>query len=41
MRQIVYDVQFTEPSENPDDDLALYDAVDRAEGVILATGESR
>ncbi|MDA0167518.1 CHASE2 domain-containing protein [Solirubrobacter taibaiensis] len=39
VRQIVYDVQFTEPSENPDDDLALYDAIDRAEGVILATGE--
>ena len=27
VRQIVYDVQFTEPSEDPDDDLALYDAV--------------
>jgi adenylate cyclase len=39
VRQIVYDVQFTEPSEDPDDDLALYDAIDRAEGVILATGE--
>jgi CHASE2 domain-containing sensor protein len=39
VRQIVYDVQFTEPSEDPDDDLALYDAVGRAKRVILATGE--
>ncbi|WP_053227322.1 CHASE2 domain-containing protein [Solirubrobacter soli] len=39
VRRIVYDVQFTEPSENQDDDLALYDAVDRAKDVILATGE--
>ena len=39
VRQIVYDVQFTEPSEDPDEDLALYDAVGRAERVILATGE--
>ncbi len=39
VRRIVYDVQFTEPSEDPDDDLALYDAVDRAKDVILATGE--
>jgi CHASE2 domain-containing sensor protein len=39
VRQIVYDVQFTEPSEDPDDDLALYDAVGRAKKVILATGE--
>ena len=39
VRQIVYDVQFTEPSEDPDDDLALYDAIDRAGRVILATGE--
>ena len=36
VRQIVYDVPFTEPSESPDDDHALYDAIDRAEGVILA-----
>ena len=39
MRQIVYDVQFTEPSEDPDEDLALYDAIGRADQVILATGE--
>jgi CHASE2 domain-containing sensor protein len=39
VRQIVYDVQFTEPSEDPDEDLALYDAVSRAKRVILATGE--
>ncbi|RKQ86793.1 HD domain-containing protein [Solirubrobacter pauli] len=38
-RQIVYDVQFTEPSEDPDEDLALYDAIGRAQRVILATGE--
>src|SRR3954453_19028647 len=38
-KQIVYDVQFTEPSEKPDDDLALYGAVARAKNVILATGE--
>ena len=39
-RQVVYDVQFTEPSDRPDDDLALYDAVARTGRVILATGES-
>ena len=39
VRQIVYDVQFTEPSEDPDEDLALYEAVGRAKRVILATGE--
>ena len=39
VRQVVYDVQFTEPSEVPDEDLALYDAVARAKRVILATGE--
>jgi CHASE2 domain-containing sensor protein len=39
VRQIVYDVQFTEPSDDPDEDLALYDAVGRAKRVILATGE--
>jgi CHASE2 domain-containing sensor protein len=38
-RRIVYDVQFTEPSEDEDEDLALYDAVARAKNVILATGE--
>lgn len=39
VRQIVYDVQFTEPSEDLDEDAALYDAVTRAKNVILATGE--
>lgn len=39
-RTIVYDVQFTEPSASADDDLALFDAVARAPGTILATGES-
>ena len=33
-------MQFTEPSDRPDDDLALYDAVARTGHVILATGES-
>jgi CHASE2 domain-containing sensor protein len=37
-REIVYDVQFTEPSQ-PAEDLALYRAVARAPGVILATTE--
>ena len=37
-RQIAYDVQFTEPSE-PNEDLALFDAVSRAGGVVLATTE--
>ncbi|MBJ7455083.1 MAG: CHASE2 domain-containing protein [Thermoleophilia bacterium] len=35
---IVYDVQFTEASK-PAEDLALYDAVARAPGTILATSE--
>jgi CHASE2 domain-containing sensor protein len=39
-RQVVYDVQFTEPSDREADDLALYDAVARTGHVILATGES-
>ena len=39
-RQIVYDVQFTEPSPRPRDDQALFAAVDRADGIVLATGES-
>jgi CHASE2 domain-containing sensor protein len=37
-KQIVYDVQFTEPTK-PKEDLALYDAVDRAGGGVLATTE--
>ena len=32
-------MQFTEPSEDPDDDLALYDAIAETGNVILATGE--
>ncbi len=39
-RQIVYDVQFTEPSDRRREDLALLDAVERAPGTVLATGES-
>jgi CHASE2 domain-containing sensor protein len=38
-RQIVYDVQFTEPSR-PREDLALFRAVGRARGTVLATGEA-
>jgi adenylate cyclase len=37
-RQIAYDVQFTEPTD-PSQDLALYDAVARARGVVLSTTE--
>lgn len=35
-RQIVYDVQFTEPTK-PREDMALYDAVARSRRVVLAT----
>jgi CHASE2 domain-containing sensor protein len=38
-RTIVYDIQFTEPT-NQRDDLALYDAVERAGNVVLATTET-
>ena len=38
-RQIVYDVQFTEPTE-PREDLAFYRAIGGAGGVVLATSES-
>jgi CHASE2 domain-containing sensor protein len=38
-KTIVYDVQFTEETE-PEEDLALYDAVARAGNVILATSET-
>src|SRR5919197_1197126 len=38
-RTIVYDIQFTEPT-NERDDLALYDAVRRAGNVVLATTET-
>jgi CHASE2 domain-containing sensor protein len=37
-REIVYDVQFTEETA-PKEDLALYDALDRAGGAVLATTE--
>jgi CHASE2 domain-containing sensor protein len=39
-REIVYDVQFTEPSKDPREDLALYDAIDAAGGAVLATSQS-
>ncbi|MFL5887194.1 MAG: CHASE2 domain-containing protein, partial [Thermoleophilaceae bacterium] len=38
-KTIVYDVQFTEPT-TPREDGALYDAIDRAGGAVLATSES-
>ncbi len=38
-RRIVYDVQFTEQSRDPEQDIALFDAVARAPGTILATSE--
>jgi CHASE2 domain-containing sensor protein len=38
VRAIVYDVQFTEETE-PEEDIALYDAIGRAGGAILATTE--
>jgi adenylate cyclase len=37
VRAIAYDVQFTEPSADPREDAALYDAVGRARGTVLAT----
>ena len=39
-REIVYDVQFTEPSADPTQDEALYRSIGRAGGAILATSES-
>ena len=39
-KTIVYDVQFTEPSPVEEDDLALYDAIGRAGGAVLATTTS-
>ncbi len=38
-REIVLDVQFTEPTRAKED-LALYDAIDRAGGAVLATSET-
>src|SRR3954454_19282310 len=40
VRQIVYDMQFTEPSPDLRADLALFKAAGRAGHVIFATGES-
>ena len=40
-KAIVYDVQFTEPSPIEPDDLALYDAIGRAGGAVLATTHER
>jgi HD-GYP domain-containing protein (c-di-GMP phosphodiesterase class II)/CHASE2 domain-containing sensor protein len=40
VREIVYDVQFTEPSPYPKADLALFEALDAAGGAVLATAES-
>src|SRR4051794_1793347 len=37
VRQIAYDVQFTEAGATARGDLALYDAVSRAKGIVLAT----
>ena len=39
VREIVYDIQFTEPSRAKED-WALYRAIDRAGGAVLATSES-
>jgi CHASE2 domain-containing sensor protein len=39
-RGIVYDVQFTEPSQVPAQDLALYEAIGRAGDVTLATSQT-
>jgi adenylate cyclase len=39
VKAIAYDVQFTEPSEDPAEDNALIEAVGRAGNVILATTE--
>jgi CHASE2 domain-containing sensor protein len=38
-REIVYDVQFTEPTR-PREDMALYEAIRRAGGAVLATSET-
>src|SRR3954453_16522603 len=38
-RQIAYDVQFTEPSANPREDVALLDSVARARHAVLSTTE--
>jgi CHASE2 domain-containing sensor protein len=39
VKEIVYDVQFTEPT-SPGQDLALYRSIGNAGGAVLATGES-
>jgi CHASE2 domain-containing sensor protein len=40
VREIVYDVQFTERSKDANEDLALYDAIRAAGGAVLATSQS-
>lgn len=39
-RQIVYDIQFTEESDDPDADWAFYEAIGKAGGAVLATSET-
>jgi CHASE2 domain-containing sensor protein len=39
-REIVYDIQFTEPTKPPSEDLALFDSLAYAGGAVLATSES-
>jgi CHASE2 domain-containing sensor protein len=39
VREIVIDVQYTEPSR-PKEDMALYEAIERAGGAVLATSET-
>jgi CHASE2 domain-containing sensor protein len=38
-REIVFDIQFTEPTQ-PREDLALYEGIERAGGAVMATSES-
>jgi CHASE2 domain-containing sensor protein len=38
-KEVVYDVQFTEPSKNKQEDFKLYDAIGAAGGVTLATSQ--
>ena len=39
VRAVAYDIQFTEPSGDPEADLALYEAVTRTPGTVLSTTE--
>jgi CHASE2 domain-containing sensor protein len=36
---VVYDVEFAEPSDNPEEDFALFDAIQRKPGTVLAATE--